>query len=493
MAHLARERRGFFFAFLLFAYGSSSFTPASADVPIYLQNPFQSSLKIIPIYNQPDLSDLSNITIFEFKLEDTAPSPYEGTGYTHSPYEEIQIRRIKFTQTGSARDNDYSNIRLINSDTGYVYQSIPAAANGIIEFNLDVDGSEPDYGVLVSWHTYKVVAAIASSAAGKKIGLKIRRAADIDAFDYRNDARVALISKQLNRFAISGEKISFPLPSLVLIKTVINNNGGAKKVKDFRLFVDGETVKSGKRKILTPGEHFASEETLPNYDASAWGGDCALDGSITLSLGQHAVCTITNDDAAPLPSVVIDNFNGYTPGSIVGQGGWNDRVNGTNFIVQGAVVFEGSGAIYNNNQADSVVTKLGTPLSNGKQAVYVRTENRSEWGLYEDGNAQVRILKGSWDSASMAAVSFKSDGHAAYYDSAADDYINFASYNDGEWTLLEIEWRSSDKTARYRINSGAWTDRKAFRGGSSFADFDTVGFDFISPGGLGGVYFDNLH
>jgi len=195
-------------------------------------------------------------------------------------------------------------------------------------------------------------------------------------------------------------------------------------------------------------------------------------------------------------AIVIDNFNTYADGSIVGQGSWTSYASGQNFVVQGATVFEGAKALYNNTVADSVITKSGNSLSDGKQAFYVRTEERSSWGSYPNGNAQVRVLKGQWGGAELrnfVAVSFKSDGNIAYYDWLSDTYQDFATYNDNEWILLEIEWRSSDNTARYRINGGVWTDWHVIAGSGTFTDFDSVGFDFNLPSGSGGVYFDDIH
>lgn len=204
-------------------------------------------------------------------------------------------------------------------------------------------------------------------------------------------------------------------------------------------------------------------------------------------------CSNYVNDSQP---VVLDDFNGYADGSIVGQGSWESYALGDNFVIQGAVVNEGAKALHNNSSGDSVVGKQGTARTDGKQAVCVRTENRANWGLYADGNAQVRISKGLWASGapglSFASVTLKSDGNVAYYDPVADVYSNFATYNDNEWTLLEFEWRSSDKTARYRVNSGTWTDWKGFANSVSFTGFDYVNFGFVLPSGSGGVYFDTL-
>ena len=196
-------------------------------------------------------------------------------------------------------------------------------------------------------------------------------------------------------------------------------------------------------------------------------------------------------------SIVQDSFDAYNKGALKGQGGWNSYVNGSNFVVVDTEVFGGIKAIYNQTKADSVITKTGSLLADGKQAVYVKTASRTSWGIHSDGNAQVRVSKNPWASGAQglafAAVSFKGDGNVAYYDSVSDKYKNFATYEDGVWTLLEIEWRSSDKTARYRVNSGGWTDWYTFRNASTFSGFDNVGFDFdLRDGFGGGVYFDSL-
>lgn len=216
--------------------------------------------------------------------------------------------------------------------------------------------------------------------------------------------------------------------------------------------------------------------------------------SSLLSLVLFGLLFFVSSVEAGLSQIVVDDFNTYEIGSVVGQGDWASYARGENFIVQDSVAFDDKKALYNNFFGDSVVTKTGEPLPDGRQAVYVRTENRLKWGSYADGNTQVRISKGqSFASSIFAAVSFKGDGNVAYYDPIADVYRNFDTYDDNEWTLLEIEWRSSDKKARYRVNKGEWTQWQSFRGSGSFTDFDNIGFDFVLPSGSGGVYFDALH
>jgi uncharacterized repeat protein (TIGR01451 family) len=86
------------------------------------------------------------------------------------------------------------------------------------------------------------------------------------------------------------------LPVLTLTKTVINDHGGTATSSDFQPLVDGQPVAWNTPITLTIGPHLVSETPAAGYAPSAWGGDCAADGSISLAVGQHKHCTITNDD-----------------------------------------------------------------------------------------------------------------------------------------------------------------------------------------------------
>lgn len=102
-------------------------------------------------------------------------------------------------------------------------------------------------------------------------------------------------------------------PTLTLVKTVLNDNGGTASVSNFQGKIDGNNVAWSTAIPVSSGAHTASEVSLPTYTASAWGGDCAADGSVTLALGENKTCTITNDDIAPklhLRKVVVNNNGG---------------------------------------------------------------------------------------------------------------------------------------------------------------------------------------
>lgn len=103
------------------------------------------------------------------------------------------------------------------------------------------------------------------------------------------------------------------LPTLTLVKTVENDNGGTADADDFQGYIDGEAVAWETAETLSPGSYTASEDGVTGYTASDWGDDCAADGSVTLAYGEHKTCTITNDDNAPsltLVKVVVNDNGG---------------------------------------------------------------------------------------------------------------------------------------------------------------------------------------
>ena len=86
-------------------------------------------------------------------------------------------------------------------------------------------------------------------------------------------------------------------PRLTVTKVVVNDDGGTLVVGDFPLFVDGNPVTSGAEETLALGVHTVRGTPNAAY-AITFGGDCAVDGSISLALGDVKECTITNDDLA---------------------------------------------------------------------------------------------------------------------------------------------------------------------------------------------------
>lgn len=114
--------------------------------------------------------------------------------------------------------------------------------------------------------------------------------------------------------------------NLTLVKQVINDNGGSQPATAWTLRAAGPTTISGPTgssavtsAAVAPGTYTLSETGPPGYEASLYscvknGAAAVLANSITLALGDTAVCTVTNDDLpARLRLVkVVVNDNGGT-------------------------------------------------------------------------------------------------------------------------------------------------------------------------------------
>jgi hypothetical protein len=189
-----------------------------------------------------------------------------------------------------------------------------------------------------------------------------------------------------------------PQPTLKLVKTVTNNDGGQATSANFQGKIDTVNVAWSTPKAVSAGIHTASETNLAGYSAGVWGGDCAADGSITLALGENKTCTITNDDIQPKLTVtkvvVIDNGgtkvisdfplfvdaisvvsgaqNGFNAGahtvSETTDPGYTSVISGdcaANGIITLAVGDEKSCTITNNDKAGTLIVKKVLPNDNG--------------------------------------------------------------------------------------------------------------------------------
>lgn len=110
---------------------------------------------------------------------------------------------------------------------------------------------------------------------------------------------------------------------LTLVKNITNDNGGTAAATDWTLKAAGPTPLSGvtgsgavTNVSVSAGKYDLSEIGSPiGYMASNWvcTGGSQNGASVTLSVGQNATCTITNDDKAPsltLTKHVNNRYNG---------------------------------------------------------------------------------------------------------------------------------------------------------------------------------------
>ena len=106
------------------------------------------------------------------------------------------------------------------------------------------------------------------------------------------------------------------LPMITVTKMVVNDNTGTATSSDFTIHVhdmSGTTTVDvagspqpgssvGSTYTVAPGPYHIQETGGPANYATVISGDCAADGSITLSAGDTKSCTVTNNDIEQAPT-----------------------------------------------------------------------------------------------------------------------------------------------------------------------------------------------
>jgi hypothetical protein len=142
--------------------------------------------------------------------------------------------------------------------------------------------------------------------------------------------------------------------TLKLVKTVVNNNGGAAVVGDFTLKANTTTFVSGTAQAVGAGTYALTEtSTVTGYLASSWvctgGGTQSADGSsVTIAAGENVTCTITNNDIAP--SLTLNKILVKDNGGTANESDWTLSATGT---AQSPTNLSGPGA---SGSADVVST-----------------------------------------------------------------------------------------------------------------------------------------
>ncbi len=83
---------------------------------------------------------------------------------------------------------------------------------------------------------------------------------------------------------------------IIVIKEVINDDGGIALPDDFNLLLNGQPVTSGETIAVDPGTYTVTETLLPGYTFEGFSGDCDEKGELTVAAAESKTCTITNDD-----------------------------------------------------------------------------------------------------------------------------------------------------------------------------------------------------
>jgi large repetitive protein len=109
-------------------------------------------------------------------------------------------------------------------------------------------------------------------------------------------------------------------PTLKVLKEVTNNDGGRLEPSDFTIRINGIPAKLGAIYTMAVGESYTiTEDSVVGYEQVSTvckDNDSAvvLSEPVVLLSGQNATCTVTNDDVAPVLTVIkrVINDNGGT-------------------------------------------------------------------------------------------------------------------------------------------------------------------------------------
>lgn len=148
-----------------------------------------------------------------------------------------------------------------------------------------------------------------------------------------------------------------------------------------------------------------------------------------------------------MATIFSDNFNSYTNGALVGQGGWTNQLNGSYYTVQETTVKEGAKAVQvsDNTSINIEVYKTGTVVDTGRITVYMRRSDTAGRATF--------ALKG--DIGYSAYFRLDNDGYIKYYGNGA--WNTWGAYLANTWYTLEIEWNGGTDQIRYRVDEGTWT------------------------------------
>jgi hypothetical protein len=204
---------------------------------------------------------------------------------------------ITCTFTNAARPASLTLIKSVVNDNGAT--AVPA------DFQASIDGTNVD------WET--AISLPAGSHSASEAGLPGYTAGSWGG-DCAADGSITLAPGQDATCSITNDDAA---PSLTLVKSVVNDNGGTATAADFSLSADGPTPISGaggatSDATFAAGTYTLSETDLPGYAAGDWscvGGAQVDAASVTIALGEAVTCTIVNDDAAPSLTLVKEVVN----------------------------------------------------------------------------------------------------------------------------------------------------------------------------------------
>ena len=270
--------------------------------------------------------------------------------------------------------------------------------------------------------------------------------------------------------------------TITIEKTVVNDNGGTAVAGDFTFRIDGSVAALDTAITVDAGAHTVSEDAFANYTAGDWGGDCALDGSITVEAGTDYVCTITNDDDEIIvptgtltvvkeildgPVATVADFS-Y---SLNGGADTAFEVGGTNYVLEAGSSFavtesaaagytvttDGcSGTIAENTTSVCTITNTWIPTCSDN------IQNQDETGVDTGG---VCGNGGGGNGPEMCTVEIVSDTSAFVVErdaNAVATYEHAAWTADNDTNVAGATWIWADAQVQDPTNDETYTFRNQF-------------------------------
>ena len=235
-----------------------------------------------------------------------------------------------------------------------------------------------------------------------------------------------------------------PPPTLKLVKSVVNDNGGTATAANWTLTATGTSAgfsdagNSTTFHTVTAGVQYTlSESSVANYTAgTVWscvgGGTFATPNKITLSVAESATCTITNNDIPPKLHLrkVVTNDNGGTATvadfTLTATGGvTGNNLSGTSPVDSGATLKADTWALSESGPAGYTASdwscvggsqsgsNITVGIGGSATCTITNSDNKASpviktaqgWELFDTANF-TGILAGAPD-ASSATVTFR--------------------------------------------------------------------------------------
>jgi len=174
-----------------------------------------------------------------------------------------------------------------------------------------------------------------------------------------------------------------PKATLKVVKEVINIDGGNKTAADFTIHIkqNGADISdspaagsaSGQLYEVTPGSFIISESNIPSdYELQSIGGDCSLNGAVSIAAGESKTCVVTNIHKTVPPSP-LDGVCSVSPASVkVGETvTWSATATGGN----GAHTYSWSGTDGLSGETSSVAKSYNsTGVKTGTITIFSKPE-----------------------------------------------------------------------------------------------------------------------